>query len=537
MNLRATFANAVLLVIVFCTACSSSPPSGTTAPSVTIRPVPRANMANAAAPVQQMLRDRYAAVDTAGTSATPDAMHARAYGELGMLLLGAEYFTEAEIALRDAETLAPGEMRWPYYLGLLYQKTGDPQKSAAAFERAVKADETYPPALTRLGNAYLDQGRPEAAEPLFNKALSRDPRLVAALFGLGRAALARKDYAGAIGNLERALTIDPDADAVHYALALAYRGAGQADKARAHLRAESSPVDPPDPVYEEVEVLLETPVAFELRGAQAMAQGHYDEAIDELRRGVALDPNEPALRHKLATALALEGNQAEALETMRETVRRSPTFAKGHYSLGLLYLQTGDFARAAAAFGKAIDVEPSYVEPRLQLAQLLRRTGQSMKALPHYVKLIELDPRVAEARFGYAMALVDLGRFREAVDQLTQGQQRFPQQPGFAIALARVLAASPDAQVRDGQRAIALLRAIPPPAQQTLDYGTAMAMTLAELGQFDDAAMWQQHVILNATAVDPALRRHLNESREAYLQHRSPRQPWIDGEPMELTGS
>ena len=536
MNPRATSANAILFVIVFCAACSSSPSRSTTSPAA-VQPVPRANLANAAGPVQQMLRDRYAAVDSAGTSAAPDAMHARAYGELGMLLLGAEYFSEAEIALRDAETLAPGEMRWPYYLGLLYQKTGDPQKSAAAFARAVKADETYPPALIRLGNAYLDQGRPEAAEPLFNQALLRDPRLVAALFGLGRAALARKDYAGAISNLERALSIDPDADAVHYALALAYRGAGQADKARAHLRAQSSPLDPPDPVYEEVQVLLETPVAFELRGAQAMAQGRYDEAIDELRKGVALDPNEPALRHKLATALALKGNQAEALEAMRETVRRSPAFAKGHYSLGLLYLQTGDFARAAAAFAKAIDVEPSYVEPRLQLAQLLRRTGQSMQALPHYVKLIALDPRVAESRFGYAMALVDVGRFREAVDQLTQGQQLFPQQPGFPIALARVLAASPDARVRDGQRALSLLRSIPPGAQQTLDYGTAMAMTLAELGQFDDAAMWQQQVILNATAVDPVLRRHLNESREAYLQHRSARQPWIDGEPMELAGS
>jgi hypothetical protein len=49
--------------------------------------------------------------------------------------------------------------------------------------------------------------------------------------------------------------------------------------------------------------------------------------------------------------------------------------------------------------------------------------------------------------------------------------------------------------------------------------------------------MWQQQVILNATDVAPTLRRHLNESREAYLQHRPSRHPWIDGEPMELTGS
>jgi protein O-GlcNAc transferase len=491
-------------------------------------------LSTAAAPVQQMLRDRFAAAQRAGTSSSPSAERGRAYGDLGTLLMAAEYFRESEVALRDAEALAPADMRWPYYLGLLYQRTGDAQQSAAAFERAVKVDPGYAPALVRLGNAYLDQGRPDAAEPLFTKALARDPRLVAAIFGLGRAALARKDYPAAIAQLEHALTIDPDAAAVHYPLALAYRGAGQAEKARVHLQAQAAPIEPPDPIYEEVQVLLETPVAFELRGAKAMGQGQWDEAIANFRKGVALDPNEPALRHKLATALALKGNQAEALETMRETVRRSPEFAKGHYSLGLLYLQTGDFARAAAAFESAVRVEPAYVEARLQFAHLLRRTGRSAAALPHYLKLIELDPRVAEARFGCAMSLIDLGRFVEARDQLAQGQQMFADQPAFALGLARVLAASPDPAARDGQRALAAVRSIPPAGQTSLEYGIAMAMALAETGDFEAAAMWQQEVLDHAAGVEPRLRQRLGEARQSYLRRKPLRRPWSDAEPMEL---
>src|SRR6185295_20098779 len=113
-----------------------------------------------------------------------------------------------------------------------------------------------------------------------------------------------------------------------------------------------------------------------------------------------------------------------------------------------------DLPHAAAAFQDALRVEPSYVEPRLQLAHLLRRTGQSPVALTHYRQVLELDPRIAEARFGYAMALVDVGKFAEARDQLAQGTQMFPDRPGFVLGLARLLSASPDPPVRDGQRAL-----------------------------------------------------------------------------------
>jgi len=516
-----------------CRSTSSAPPP---AKAVVIRPVTLPNLATAPAPLQRLVRERHAAAEQAGTSPAPDPARARAYGELGMVLMAAEYFTEAEVAFQDAEALAPNEMRWPYYLGHLYRRLGDAPRATAAFERAVKADDSYAPALVWLGNAYLDEGKPEAADPLFEKALARDPRMVTALLGRGRAALARHDEASAITFLERGLTIDPDATPLHVPLALAYRTAGQADKARAHLRPQgTTQLRPPDPVYEEIELLLETPVAYELRGAREMAAGQYDAAIGSLQKGVALAPDEPALRHKLATALALKGDLNGALAAMRETVRRSPTFAKGHYSLALLYLQAGDYRRAAASFEDALRAEPSYVEPRLQLAQLLRRTGQSMAALPHYRQVLDLDPRIAEARYGYAMALVDVNRFAEARDQLVQGTQMFPDQTGFVLALARIVSASPDATVRDGARALTMLQSLPPAAQQTLDFGLITAMALAESGRFDDAASVQQQVIAQLpSTVDSQLRQQLTQALRSYQTRQPLRRPWYEGEPMEL---
>lgn len=533
-QVRVARLTSLALLIAFA-ACRSTPPT-VAPPTATIRPVALPDLATAPAPLQQLVRDRHAAAERAGPSPTPDPARARAYGELGTVLMAAEYFKEAETALQDAEILGPRELRWPYYLGHLYRRTGDAPKATAAFERAVKADETYVPALVWLGNAYLEEGRPDAANPLYEKALARDPRMVAALLGSGRVALARNDYATAIAQLERALAIDPDATPIHATLALAYRGAGQPDKAKRHLESKSAtPLRPPDPLYDEIDLLLETPVAFELRGAKAMSDGRYPEAIVAFEKGVALAPNEPALRHKLATALALNGDLSRALATMRETVRRSPGFAKGHYSLGLLYLQAGDARRAAASFQDALRVEEAYVEPRLQLAHLLRRTSQSAAALPHYLKLIELDPRVVEARFGYAMALVDVGRFTEARDQLEQGTQMFPDRAGFTLALARVLAAAPDPMVRDGQRALLVINALPSEVHQALDFGVVAAMALAETGRFDEAVAVQRQVVNQLSpGTDEAVRRLAAEALRRYQQHIPQRRPWAPSEPMEL---
>ena len=72
--------------------------------------------------VQAQLRERYAALtEKQNNPATPAADLATEYGEMGKLLLAAEFRDPAEASLLNAQALAPGDMRWPYYLGHLYR--------------------------------------------------------------------------------------------------------------------------------------------------------------------------------------------------------------------------------------------------------------------------------------------------------------------------------------------------------------------------------------------------------------------------------
>ena len=183
-----------------------------------------------------------------------------------------------------------------------------------------------------------------------------------------------------------------------------------------------------------------------------------------------------------------------ALEQYREAVRLLPSLARAHFGIGVIMETRRLDAEAIAAFNAAVASDPGYVEARFSLANALRRSGRVEESLPHYAEVLRSNPAVSQASFGYAMGLVRLGRYREARDRLDQDARAFPDQLGFAHALARLLAAAPDDSVRDGVRANTLMTSLLK-NQETLGLAETMAMTQAELGRFADAVRWQRRAV------------------------------------------
>ena len=94
---------ALVCALLFASACTSEPRVATSSlPEVALPDLSRMEPA-----VRQQLSDSYASL----ASKPGDS---NAYGQLGNLLLAAEYFDAAEACYLHAEALAPNEMRWPY---------------------------------------------------------------------------------------------------------------------------------------------------------------------------------------------------------------------------------------------------------------------------------------------------------------------------------------------------------------------------------------------------------------------------------------
>lgn len=490
--------------------------------------------------VREQIRQRHSLlISKQDNPATPAAELADAYGEMGKLLMAAKYQELAESCFLNAQMLVPTDRRWPYYLGHLYQSMGALAESVASFEQALRLRTDDVPTLISLGEVHLAQGQPDAAERLFAEALTLQPGSVSARYGLGRAALARKDYVRAVNHLEQALSLDPSAGGIHYPLAMAYRGLGDATKADVHFRQVSDvAILPADPLMQELEDILATPLVYESRGTLALQGGEYAEAAAYFRKGVELAPDQPSLRHRLGTALFMMGNAREATEQFEHALRLSPRFARAHYSLGLIMEANGRVRDAIERLSAAVRYDPNYVEARLKLAAILRRTGRAQESLAQYVQVMKIaqevggDPRAAEAPFGYALGLVQLRRFQEARDWLAQGVTASGGQPVYVHALARLLSAASDNRVRDGRRAMTLMEGLPD-EQRRMDGGETMAMTLAELGQYGQAVAWQKEALASATRDGRGdVARRMTEKLRVYERGR----PWRSDDPIEFDG-
>ncbi len=511
-----------------------------------MRPVAVPNLGAVDAGVQAQVRERYETLKRAiDQTSTPLAELAAAYGQFGMVLQAAEFFDAAEPSYLNAQQLAPEDVRWPYYLANLYKSRGETDKAEAAFKRALVQRPDDLATLVWLGRLNLDQGKADEAAVFFEKVHTLSPGTVAAVAGLGRVAVAKRDYAGAVKYLEDALAIDPDADSLHAPLAAAYRGLGQLEKARPHIgqwRNRDLPV--PDPRQQDLDLLLESGLSYELRGVRAFETRDWKGAMEFFRKGVALTkantPLSRSLHHKLGTAFFLAGDQAAAREQFEIVVREEQpgaideATAKAHYSLGLVADEQGNHALSVDHLAAAVKYQPNYLEGHLAYGDALRRVSKYGLALAQYDEAAKINPRSSAARLGYAVTLIALGRTRDARDWLVNSVMLYPDRLEYKSALARLLAAAPDDSVRDPKQALAIidgeLR-----GQNTTEIGETIAMALANLGDFDQAVGIQRGVLAAAekAGMKPSVAR-MTANLQLYQQGRPCRRPWANDQPVVL---
>jgi len=535
----------VCLLVVIGAACHPSP---STPPAPALLEVSLPDLSGMDAPVQKQVRERFAAMQqTVARPGATDTERGQAYGGIGMVLHAGEYFDAAEPAYLNAQRLMPREPRWPYFLAHLHKSRGNIAGSISAFKRVLEIAPDDLATLIWLGRTYLDQGVADEAEPLFARARQLAPREPAVLAGLGQSALARRDYGDAVSALEEALSIDASLASIHSPLAMAYRGLGDTAKAEAHLKQwRNTDVLVPDPFRQELDLSLDSGLSYELRGVRALEQRDFKAAAEYFQKGVDITPGTTmlgrSLRHKMGTASYLNGDIQGAVKWFEETIRLAPeggldqTAAKAHYSLGVLMASSGRSADAIRHLSAAVRFSPSYVEAHIALGDALRRAGRVAASMEPYQEALRVSPTAADARFGYGMALVRLGRYREARDWFADAASRHADRPDFQHALARVLAAAPDDQVRDAPRAQTIVEGLLV-SQQTLDLGETLAMALAEQGKFADAVTIQRDVLeaaRQAGFAKDAARMAVNLQR--YERRQPCRQPWANDDVVHSPG-
>lgn len=483
------------------------------------------------------VRQQYADFRRAIDEAPDDSRLATAYGHMGMWHDLYEFPQTALACYEAASTLDPDEPRWFYYRGHVLRELGRAGEARAALERVLSLAPDSVAARVWAGEVELSEGREADAEARFRAALDADPDCVRCLHGLGRVSLLRRDWEEAVSRLEQALARQPSATGIHYSLGLAYRGAGDDARARRHLEIgqvpnrERIPVKMQDPWLVDLQSLRRDQHALNRRAKTLLEEGRVEEAIEALERLVELDPDTADWRNNLALALLRVGRDAEAAVQLEEILRRDPRAPRALFGRALIRARASDAAGAEADYRAAVDADPGFLQARFNLADLLRRQGRNDEARREFAEVVRIDPANRLARYWRAQTLIAGERWAEARDVLEQDLAELESgAEGSRVLAARVLAAAPDPAVRDGRAALEIAR---DGHRRTggLAHAESVAMALAELGRYEEAAEWQSRCLAAVRAAGHERAVAWVRARlERYEAGRRAARPWEEGE-------
>jgi tetratricopeptide (TPR) repeat protein len=380
----------------------------------------------------ESLQNRVAKLETSGS----DAELAEAFGTLGMYYIAHHLNDAAEAAFVDAGRLSPGDFRWPYYLGFVYQMVGKLELEREAYERALELRPGDLPARLHLAELLLELGDNEEAYREFQHVLDLSPSEAAAFGGLGKAATALGRTEEAVEHFTRAVELQPSATMVHYQLALAYRKLGDMEAARAHLDLRGDrDVAFADALLAAIEPLKNENVVEVLLEMATKPEEHDDRNVVIYAATYLGDlPNAVGQIHEAIVNLTPPAGTVDP--SSEEAYRNRLVRARLHLAIASLRLERGNIAGARNQIEAALALVPEMRQATLMLGYVLEKNGDIAAALERYSAVLEIDPDDSYALRARSSARMDLHLDREAIEDLERLCDLGLERDGTRIRLA-----------------------------------------------------------------------------------------------------
>ncbi len=268
----------------------------------------------------------------------------------------------------------------------------------------------------RAGMANERTGDYRGAVRSYQRGLDVEPENVELLNALGFSLFQQGKSQEAVAALEKALAVDPKHAKAHNNMALASIDIGEFEVAEAHYR-ESLAIEPHPAIYNDLGFVLER-------------QGMTEEAIEQYRKSLELDPKSASAHYNLAASLARSGDFPEAERHFRAALESKPN-SQVYTGLGFVLWQQGRVDEAISSLQVAIDTDPQNAAAYDHLGTILIQQGRLEEAASSYRRLVRTRPSAA-AHQELAQVLLRLGRTDEARKEME-----------IATALSRDAGAAP----------------------------------------------------------------------------------------------
>jgi tetratricopeptide (TPR) repeat protein len=239
-------------------------------------------------------------------------------------------------------------------LGWTLFQDGKPVEAVAEYKRASALDPKHVKTHNNLALALAELGKLEEAASHWKASLDLDPKPeIYSDYGFVLARLGKP--AEAVQAYEKALALDPNCASAHFNLAVAALQKGKLDEAATHYQV----------------ALREKPnaEAYNGYGFVLAQQGRAEEATQQFRKAIEINPKYTPAYNNLGDTLAKQGKLDEAEFYYQASLREKPSTAI-HTALGVVLKKLGRNGEAAEEFRKAIALDPANTKARRNLANL-----------------------------------------------------------------------------------------------------------------------------------------------------------------------
>ncbi len=372
------------------------------------------------APLQPAVRE---SISYALAAAQAQPRNAGTVARLGMVLHAHDRFGAAAICYQRAHTLDPRNFDYAYYWGSALAAEGKYVEALVPLRRALVSDKNSVPARLKLADALLAAGQTQEAGEEYCKVLAQDADNPAASYGFGRS----QKGAAAIAAFTKALILFPRYGAAQFALAAAYRAAGNTAKAEEtlagyeHNKSNTPPLDDP---------LMGAVYTMNAGAAGLLRQAKVLEREDRLSEAVTLQEKaleqDPKLVQAWINLISLHGrlgqfDKAEA--AFRKALDIAPNQADVHYNFGVLCLKLERIDEARKAFQKAVQLDPRHADALHNLGSLVEDSGQLDAAAHLYEQALAAMPEHRPARFQLGRIYANQRRYAQAITEFEKLQE------------------------------------------------------------------------------------------------------------------
>lgn len=326
----------------------------------------------------------------------------------------------------------PNTADLPYLLGEAYRLSGRYGEAAKAYDQSLQANGGFAPAyLGRALNQWaMDPGQVDQIRSNLEAALTYDPHLPETLTELGRLDLETGNPESALERFNAAESQNLAFPVTYYNRARAYLSLGDADAALADAeRASQSD--------------LTMIPAYLTLGEALQANNRLVDSVVPLEIYIRYAQNiDPAVYLKITRAYRAAGNYQAALESVTKVLEQVPDSLEAIVERGYIYLESGEGQKALEDFDAVLAADPNSFDAGIARARALILLGAYSDAIQ------QLDQTEPLAQDDTQRLVVDFYR-AQALDTLDTTS---------AIVVWERILNAPDGMVPDEWRALAQVR-------------------------------------------------------------------------------